>query len=70
MDKAPVEQNWGSQQNIAPTRRRTDPYAFLTGSLILGSMVGAAAMWILWRPIPFLELPAGSLAEHALFTRR
>lgn len=68
MDKAIVEQNWGTQQHIAPTRRRTDPYAFLTGSLILGSTVSAASMWILWRPIPFLELPAGSLAEHAQFT--
>jgi hypothetical protein len=68
MDKAIVEQNWGTQQNIAPTRRRTDPYAFLTGSLILGSLVGAASMWILWRPIPFLELPTGSFAEHAQFT--
>jgi type IV secretory pathway TraG/TraD family ATPase VirD4 len=68
MDKAIVEQNWGTQQNIAPTRRRTDPYAFLTGSLILGSLVGAASMWILWRPMPFLDLPAGSFAEHAQFT--
>jgi len=24
-------------------------------------------MWILWHPIPFLDLPAGSLAEHAQF---
>ncbi len=51
MDKAIVEQNWGTQQNIAPTSRRTDPYASLIGSLIFDSMVGAASMWMLSRPI-------------------
>jgi hypothetical protein len=66
MDQPHVQKNWGSQQNLAPTQRRTDPYAFLTASLVLGSMITAASLWVLWRPIPFLELPRGSLTEHAL----
>lgn len=64
MDQRPIEQNWGLQQNIAPTQRRTDPYAFITGSLTLGLTVSAISLWILWRPLPLIDLPAGTFGEH------
>ena len=63
MDR-PVRQNWGGGQNLAPTERRIDPLAFLLNSLILGFMVFCAVAWILWRPLPFLELPPGKFIVH------
>ena len=63
MDR-PVRQNWGGGQNLAPTERRIDPLAFILNSLILGFIVFCAVAWILWRPLPFLQLPPGKFIVH------
>ena len=60
----PVRQNWGGGQTLAPTERRTDPFAFLVNSLVMGGIVFCAVAWVLWRPLPFLDLPRGHFFEH------
>ena len=66
----PVRQNWGGGQTLAPTERRTDPLTFAANSLVLGGMVFCAAAWILWRPLPFLDLPRGQFSEHFTFAAK
>ena len=62
-----VRQSWGSSPNLAPTEKRTDPRTFLTSSLLVGLIVFVAVLWLLWRPLPFVSLPPGSLKSHGLF---
>lgn len=63
----PVRQNWGGGQTLAPTERRTDPFAFLVNSLLMGGFVFCAVAWFLWRPLPFLDIPRGHFFEHFTF---
>lgn len=66
----PVRQNWGGGQTLAPTERRTDPLTFAANALVLGAMVFCAVAWILWRPLPFLDLPRGQFIEHFTFAAK
>ena len=61
-----IRQNWGATPNLAPTERRIDPLTFITSSLIIGTLVFTVVLWLLWRPLPLLGLPRGSLGEHSL----
>ena len=63
-----IRQNWGATPNLAPTERRIDPLTFITSSLIIGTLVFTAVLWLLWCPLPLLGLPRGSLGEHSLLT--
>ncbi len=44
---------------------RKDVPGWLVASATIGAAAGAAALWALWRPLPFLSAPAGTLGEHA-----
>lgn len=63
-----TRQNWGINPNLAPTERRIDPLTFITSSLIMGLLVFTSVLWLLWRPLPLLGLPRGTLGEHSLLT--
>jgi hypothetical protein len=66
MSQDRVRQNWGTSPNLAPTEKRTDPRTFLTSSLLVGLVVFVVVLWLLWRPLPFVSLPPGSLKSHGL----
>lgn len=65
-----VRQNWGGGRNLAPTERRIDPLTYIISSLVMGALVLILVLWVLWRPIPFLGLPRGSVSEHGLLTAK
>ncbi len=43
-----------------------DVRSWLVASATVGTAMGAAGLWALWRPLPFLATPEGALGEHAL----
>lgn len=59
-----VVYDWGQTPPTAPTTKRADPLGWLCASAVFGLVVGLLALVVVWRPLPGLAGPPGSLAEH------
>lgn len=59
--------NWNGGNHAPPSIERRDPLGWLAASVVVGLLAGGIAMAALWRQLPGLALPPGSLAEHASF---
>ncbi|MFL9954201.1 type IV secretion system DNA-binding domain-containing protein [Paraburkholderia nemoris] len=51
----------------APSIRRRDAKGWLATGAVAGCLAGGVALWALWRPLPWLPIPQGTLAQHAGF---
>lgn len=58
--------DWGQTPPMAPTSKRVDPLGWITASAVLGAVAALIVMSMVWRPLPGLPGPPGSLAEHVL----
>lgn len=58
--------DWGQTPPTAPTAKRVDPLGWLMASAVLGTIAALIAMSMIWRPLPGLSGPPGSLAEHVM----
>ncbi|WP_321865396.1 type IV secretion system DNA-binding domain-containing protein [Paraburkholderia tropica] len=54
-----------SSSSLPASFPRRDVAGWLVASAAVGAAASIAALWAIWRPLPFLPAPAGSLAEHA-----
>ena len=57
--------DWGGGTAMPPSARRVDARGWAIASLALGAMAGAASLFLLWRRMPLLSMPPGTLGEHA-----
>lgn len=62
--------NWGGGPPAPPSARRIDPRGWLVASLVAGVAACVATLIAVWRPIPGLPLPQGSLGLHASYWAR
>lgn len=58
--------DWGQTPPTAPTAKRVDPLGWIMASTVLGAIAALIAMSMMWRPLPGLAGPPGSLAEHVM----
>jgi hypothetical protein len=56
---------WGRGAGVPPSVERVEPVPWLLASAALGALAGALALAVVWRPLPLLEMPPGSLGAHA-----
>lgn len=56
--------DWGQTAPLAPSIKRVDPVGWIVASLLVGAVAALLALVVLWRPLPGLPAPPGSLAEH------
>jgi Type IV secretion-system coupling protein DNA-binding domain len=56
--------DWGQTPPTAPSTRRADPLGWIAASLLAGAAAAFLAMVFVWRPLPGLMGPPGSLGEH------
>ncbi len=54
----------GSGAALPPSTKRIDLGEWLWASLVLGLLSAWLALWLVWRPLPLLPEPAGSLGFH------
>jgi len=57
--------DWSGGAELPPSVMRIDPRGWLLASAILGAFAAAAALWLLWTPLPGMPLSQGTLWEHA-----
>ena len=57
--------DWGQEQPVAPSIKRANPMGWIVASLGLGLLASALVLWLLWRPLPGVAGPPGSLVVHA-----
>jgi len=57
--------HFGGESATAPSIETIDAREWLWNSALLGALCGIAALWLVWRPMPGLPAPAGSLGFHA-----
>lgn len=58
--------DWGQTPPTAPTAKRVDPLGWIMASVVLGTIAALIAMSMIWRPLPGLAGPPGSLVEHVM----
>lgn len=58
--------DWGQAPPTAPTAKRVDPLGWIMASAVLGTIAALIAMSMIWRPLPGLAGPPGSLVEHVM----
>ncbi|WP_260436098.1 type IV secretion system DNA-binding domain-containing protein [Burkholderia glumae] len=56
--------------SLIPALPQRDVVRWLVVSATIGGASGIAALWALWRALPFLPAPVGSLAEHVGYWAR
>ena len=62
--KGAAQWDWGDGASTPPSASRVDARGWVVASLALGAVAGAAALAILWRSIPLLPMPPGTVGEH------
>ncbi|MGC4077723.1 MAG: type IV secretion system DNA-binding domain-containing protein [Rubrivivax sp.] len=62
-----VAYDWGDNPTLAPTAKRVDPLGWLLASLVVSLAIALAVVSLLWRPIPGVDAPPGSLPVHVKF---
>jgi hypothetical protein len=63
-ERPPAVYDWGHAPPMAPTVRRAAPLDWLRASAFLGALAGALMLLMLWRELPGLPAPEGSLGQH------
>ena len=64
MDEDKATWDWGGAA-LPPSTLRINARGWLCASVVAGVAAGFGALMLLWRPIPGLALPPGTLGEHA-----
>jgi hypothetical protein len=57
--------DWGQSPPAPPSVKRSDPIGWILASTLAGGVLCALALFLLWRPLPGLPGPPGSLVAHA-----
>lgn len=57
--------DWGQAPPGPPSSKRVQVLSWIVLSVVGGLAVAAAALWLLWRPLPGFPAPPGALALHA-----
>lgn len=56
--------DWGQTPNLAPSIKRASPLSWVAASTFFGVVASLVAMALVWRPLPWLPGPPGSLPDH------
>ena len=56
---------WGEAAHLPPSVKRIDPRGWLFASVALGALAFVGTLALVWRPLPLMSLPIGTLGQHA-----
>jgi hypothetical protein len=57
--------DWGQSPNLAPSIKRANPLSWIAASAFFGAVGAWLGLALVWRPLPWLPGPLGSLVVHA-----